>query len=131
MSSETKPAADQGRASLSPIATNVAEMLADLNGGVFMEQLGTALSDVALGTVNFGDKGKTGEVTVKFKLARIGESNQVALTHSLAFKRPTSKGKRGEELSGDTPLHVNAGGRLTLMPDTQTKFPFANNGSDK
>lgn len=128
MSSETKPATDSGRTALSPVATNVAEMLADLNGGVFLEQVGTAMSDVALGVVNFGDKGKTGEVTLKFKMTRIGESNQIALTHAMAYKRPTSKGKRGEELSGDTPLHVNSGGRLTLMPDTQGKFPFAKSG---
>ncbi|MBD9376161.1 hypothetical protein [Pseudoxanthomonas sp. PXM04] len=131
MSSETKPVSDPGRTALSPVATNVAEMLADLNGGVFLEQVGTAMSDVALGVVNFGDKGKTGEVTLKFKMTRIGESNQIALTHAMAYKRPTSKGKRGEELSGDTPLHVNTGGRLTLMPDTQGKFPFAKSGDEE
>lgn len=131
MSSETKPVSDPGRTALSPVATNVAEMLADLNGGVFLEQVGTAMSDVALGVVNFGDKGKTGEVILKFKMTRIGESNQIALTHAMAYKRPTSKGKRGEELSGDTPLHVNTGGRLTLMPDTQGKFPFAKSGDEE
>lgn len=104
--------------------TNLAEVLDDLNGGVFAEQVGRALSDVALGVVNNGDKKRGGKVTITFDMSRIGESTQVAVKHTLAFSKPTSRGKAGEESSGETPMHVGRGGKLTLVPDTQTRFEF-------
>lgn len=104
--------------------TDLATILDDLNGGVFAEQVGRALSDVAAGTVANGDKGKAGEVVIKFKLRRIGESSQVAVKHTLSYVRPTSKGKVTEEVSNETPMYVGRGGKMTLVPDAQTSFEF-------
>lgn len=105
--------------------TNLAEVLDDLNGGVFAQQVGRALSDVALAVVTNGDKKRGGKVTITFDFTRIGESAQVAVKHSLAFSKPTARGKASEEATTETPMHVNRGGRLTLVPDSQTKFDFA------
>lgn len=105
-------------------STDLAAILDDLNGGVFSQQVGRALSDVAMGVVAHGDKGKIGEVTITFKLNRIGESSQVAVRHKLAYKRPTSKGSISEDTSNETPMYVGRGGRMSLVPDTQTKFQF-------
>lgn len=105
--------------------TNLAEILDDLNGGIFAEQVGHALSDVAIGTVANGDKGKKGKVVITFDLSRIGESSQVAVKHTLSWVRPTGKGKRSEETTNETPMYVASNGRMTLVPETQTKFDFA------
>lgn len=104
--------------------TNLAEVLDDLNGGVFAEQVGRALSDVAMGVVNNGDKKRGGKVTITFDMIRIGESTQVAVKHKLAFTKPTSRGKSSEESTTETPMHVGRGGKLTLVPDSQTRFEF-------
>ena len=57
-------------------------------------------------------------------MARIGESNQVTLTHAVEFKVPTLRGTRSETDATQTPLHVARDGRLTLLPDTQIGLPF-------
>jgi hypothetical protein len=91
----------------------------ELNAGVFRQQVERALSDVALGVVTHGEKNKKGKVTLTFDMVRIGESNQVNLTHKLEYRAPTARGKRTEDATSQTPLHVGRDGRLTLMPDTQ------------
>ena len=68
--------------------------------------------------------GKTGELVIKLKFKQIGESNQVAMTHSLKFLVPTMRGRIVEESASDTPLHVGRGGKLSLYPGEQTEmFP--------
>jgi hypothetical protein len=104
--------------------TDFVELLGELNAGVFVQQINAALSDVALGTALYGDKGKCGEVTIKLKLQRIGESSQVAMKHTLNFSKPTTRGKASEEATTETPLYVHRGGRLAVMPEEQGKFEF-------
>ena len=99
--------------------TDIAELLPELNAGVFVEQINTALSDIAANVVTHGKKG---ELSLRFTLKQIGESNQVALTHSLKSVVPKARGKITEETATDTPLHVGHGGRLSLFPNTQTKM---------
>jgi len=99
--------------------TNFASLILDLNGGVFEQQCSRALSDVALGVAL---NGKTGRVTITFEMKRIGESSQVAVTHKLAYVKPTTRGKATEEYTTDTPLHVGRGGVLSLFPHEQTDF---------
>lgn len=103
--------------------TNLIDMLDELNAGVFRQQLEKALSDVALGVVTHGDKGKKGKVTVTFDMSRIGESNQVNLTHKLEYRAPTARGKRTEDVTAQTPLHVGRNGRLSMLPDNQPDLP--------
>jgi hypothetical protein len=89
------------------------ELMADLNAGVFEQQIARALSDTALGVVTTGKKGK---VTITFDLRQIGESSQVECTHSLSYSKPTQRGKSTEEASTKTPLHVGKEGKLSLFP---------------
>lgn len=95
------------------------QMVGELNGGTFLEQIVTAFKATALGTVVHGDKGKKGEVTIKFSMSRIGETTQVAVRHTLDFTQPTSRGKRSETGTTETPLYVGRTGVLTVLPDTQ------------
>lgn len=95
------------------------EILGDLNAGVFAQQLGRALSDVAM---NVCTTGKKGEVAISLKFEQIGEGNQVAVRHKLTYTKPTMRGKASEETTTDTPLHVGPGGRLSLLPETRDLF---------
>lgn len=99
--------------------TQLDELFEGLGAGVLQGQLERALSDVALGVVTHGDKGKKGKVVLTFDVARIGESTQVNVTHKLEYKQPTARGKRSEDVTGQTPFHVGRGGRLTLTPENQ------------
>lgn len=101
--------------------TNIEQVLADLDGGVFAQKIGRALSDVALGVVI---NGKAGKVTVTFDMKQIGESSQIEMAHKIAFVKPTDKGKATEENTTKTPLHVGRGGKLTLFPEEQGVLDF-------
>ncbi|MBK3797510.1 hypothetical protein CXF92_18675 [Pseudomonas sp. Choline-3u-10] len=100
--------------------TDVNDFLGSLNAGVFASQVGRALSDVAAGVV---DHGKPGEVTLKFKLKQIGQSHQVAVSHTLDFVQPTKRGKKREDTSLDTPMYVTESG-LTLFQNDPTPQMF-------
>lgn len=100
-------------------STNVADMLGELDAGVFEQKLGRALSEVAMGVVTTGKKGK---VVVTLDMAQIANSNQVNLTHSLKYVKPTGNGRVTEENATATPMHVGTGGKLTLFPDTQERL---------
>lgn len=102
-------------------STNFSELIHDLNGGVFAEQVSRAMSDVALNVVT---NGKPGKVTLSFDFRQIGQSNQVAVSHKLAYAKPTMRGKATEEYATETPLHVGKGGVLSLFPHEQTKLEF-------
>ena len=99
--------------------TDFSEVLSDLNGGVFIEQINRAVSDIA---ANVCTHGKPGELTIKLKLQQIGDSNQVTVTHGLKSVQPKARGRIIEETEADTPMHVEHGGKLTLFPNNQTRF---------
>jgi hypothetical protein len=100
-------------------ATNFAELIGDLNAGVFAQQIERALSDTALGVVTNGRKGK---VVITLDLKRIGESNQVAVTHKLNYVKPTMRGRATEEYATETPMHVGPRGALSLFPHEQASL---------
>lgn len=54
---------------------------------------------------------------ITLDLSQIGESAQAKIKHKLAFKAPTKRGDRSENTSLDTPMHVNADGKLSLFPE--------------
>lgn len=56
---------------------------------------------------------KQGQVTLTFKLKQIGQSQQVAVTHTLDYVQPTKRGKKRE----DTPLYVTANGLELFQTD--------------
>ena len=99
--------------------TDFQTIVGDLNAGVFAQQVGRALSDVAAGVV---DTGKKGKVTLTFDIKRIGEAAQVNISHRVAFKRPTTRGEATETTTADTPMYVGTGGVLSLMPGAQMSF---------
>lgn len=101
------------------MSTNVDDFMGDLEAGTFKERVSKALSDVALGVVTNGKKGK---VTVQFDISRIGESAQVTIDHKLAYVKPTAKGKLAEESTSKTPMHVNKGGKITWQPEDQIQM---------
>lgn len=97
---------------MKPTDTN--EFINSLNAGIFAQQLGRALSDVAAGVV---EHSKQGQVTVTFKLKQIGQSNQVAIDHTLDFVEPTKRGKRREDTTLQTPMYVTANGLELFQTD--------------
>lgn len=102
-------------------ATDVNALLDDLDAGVFREKIARAVSDVALGVVSHG---KTGDVTIKLSFKQIADSRQVHCDHKITFTQPTAKGKKSEENTTSTPLHVGRGGKVSLFPEEQGKFDF-------
>lgn len=102
-------------------ATDTNDFIQSLNAGVFAQQVGRALSDVAAGCI---DHNKPGEVTIKFKIKQIGQSNQVAVSHTLDYVQPTKRGKKREDTTLDTPLYVTEQG-LTLFQTNPTDQLFS------
>ncbi|TKI02304.1 hypothetical protein [Martelella alba] len=100
-------------------ATNVPDFLGELDGGVFETKIASALNEVALGVLN---NGSTGEITLKFKVARLSKSleeKRVMITHKMSYVRPTPRGKFSEEDTTETPMYVNRGGKLTILQEDQ------------
>lgn len=104
-----------------PSTTDINALLDDLDAGIFRDKVGRALSEVAAGIVATGKQGK---VTVTFDMKQIDDARQVSCTHKVSKIEPTKKGKRTEENTTSTPLHVGRGGKLTLFPENQGKFEF-------
>lgn len=98
--------------------TDVNEFVTDLECGTFEQKLGSVLSDVAAAC---SDYDKKGEVTIKLKFRKISNA-QINITHELQYNRPTGKGTLRENTSSNTVFHVGKGGKMTLLPDTQTDF---------
>lgn len=96
--------------------TSIAELLGEMNGGTVEQMANIAISDAALNVMEFD---KNGEITLKIKLQRIGESQQVNAVATLSYKIPTKRGSRSEDYAVDTPLYVGKGGRLTVLPENQ------------
>jgi hypothetical protein len=100
-------------------ATDVAEFINNLDGGMLDRKLSVALSQVAAASV---DNNKEGKVTIEFAFKRIPGTTQVHCAHTLKFSKPTADGKAGEEEKRTTALHVGKFGRLTLAPENQLAF---------
>lgn len=96
--------------------TDVIQFISDLDGGVVEQKIARMLSDVAAGVI---DHSRSGSITIKLDLSRIGNSHQVEIKHKLTFNKPTAKGDITETNTTSTPMHVGVGGRLTLFPETQ------------
>ena len=101
-------------------ATDTSKFIQDLNAGVFADQLGRALSDVAAGCI---DHGKEGQVIITLKLKQIAQTNQVNITHKLDYVQPTKRGKKREDTTLDTPMYVTPVG-LQLLQTNPTDQLF-------
>lgn len=96
--------------------TDAATFINELDAGVFAEKLGVALSEVAAAVI---DTGGVGRVRIDLALKALGNGHQVIVAHKLAFERPTMRGKRAEEDTTETPMHVGRRGTLSLFPEDQ------------
>ncbi len=105
-----------------PQHTDFLEILPELQAGVVLEKLNAALSAVALGVCYSDAKKPEGEIILKMKLVPIGDSAQVAMSHTLSFTAPTPRGKKSETDTSETALHVGKRGRLSAYPERQEGF---------
>ena len=92
-------------------ATDIKQLMEDLDGGNLQHKLSVALSQVAAAVV---DNGACGEVVLKFKVKPIPGSHQIGCEHTLDFKRPTMSGVAGERETRTTVLFVGPYGALSL-----------------
>ena len=99
--------------------TDLPEFVNDLDGGVFAEKVARALSDVAAGVIDHDDKG---ELTLKFKLQRVGNSYRVGIKHQLTYKVPEANGSYSQNNETESVMHVNPGGRMTMFPENQNQL---------
>lgn len=80
--------------------TNLATFWDTLAGGVQAQIIAKVLSSVAKGTLAHGSKGKTGEVTIKLKMARqsddMVEQGALKIVSEVSFSAPTQRGKKAE-----------------------------------
>lgn len=109
--------------------TNVRDLIGELNGGSFEEKLALVLSEVALGTVVHGGK-KKGKLTIEFTFHKIGDNDQLVLSHKLSKVTPTKRGDKSEVDTTETPFYVGKGGVMTINPpkeqaDGQKNFELA------
>lgn len=101
--------------------TDASQVIADLDGGVFLKKLTHALGDVALGAII---SGKTGKVTFELSFKPFETTSQVEISHKLKFDKPTDTGKLVEETTRKTPFYVGKGGCLSILPFDQEAFDF-------
>lgn len=96
--------------------TNVGDFLSDLQAGKLLAKFGQSLSDAALGVVLFGNKNKKSKVTLEFVFQKVGENDQVIVSHKVSHKTPTKTGNKAEEDTTQTPMFVGRHGRLSIAP---------------
>ncbi|QDP58641.1 MAG: hypothetical protein Unbinned8699contig1000_34 [Prokaryotic dsDNA virus sp.] len=96
--------------------TDLPDFINDLDGGVFAEKVSRALSDVAAGVV---DQNKAGDLTLKFKIERIGNSYRVGIKHTIDYEVPEANGSYRQKNTTESVMHVNTGGRMTVFPENQ------------
>jgi hypothetical protein len=96
---------------LNPKATDVANLIADVNGGELAIQLGTAIS---LASGNAVVHGKAAKVLLALEINPIKGTNQASSSYKISYQHPTATGKLLEDMKGETILHVGEGGRVAL-----------------
>ncbi|ECA4811390.1 hypothetical protein G6K67_000479 [Salmonella enterica subsp. enterica serovar Rubislaw] len=98
----------------------------DLDAGVFANKFGAVLNEVANGVISTNKKGK---VIIELEVSSLDE-NRVSIAHKLKFNRPTMRGSKSEEDTTNTPMYVNKGGELTLLPKDQGQLFDINGRTD-
>lgn len=108
-------------------STNTTQFIEDLDGGQFDADLGKILTAVGIATCDFDG---TGEVTIKMKMKRIGQSNQVNIHHKIAYSKPTSRGVQTESTQGQTAMYVSAQQGMTFFPSRENQGSLIGKGGD-
>lgn len=97
--------------------TDVNQFMSEIGGGVFAEQIASALSDVA---ANVMLHNKAGKVTISFDLKKMnGDTSQVMIKHKLDYKVPTNRGQRTETGTTETPMYVGRAGKMSIRDESQ------------
>lgn len=92
--------------------------MADLDVGGFINKVGVALSEVAVGVMQSGDKGK---VVIELDL-EMCNGEQALVKSKLKFIKPTSRGKQSEEDTTETLMYVARNGALSLLKQDQNQM---------
>ncbi|MGB4061556.1 MAG: hypothetical protein WBK26_15225 [Burkholderiaceae bacterium] len=119
MSTSTQTVSAPQAHSSNSAATDVGQFLAELDGGHFERMLSIAMSESAAAAV---DHQKKAVVTLQLTFEPIKGTHQVQVEHKLSFSRPTLEGKRSEEATRNTPMHVGKYGALGIQPANQMAF---------
>lgn len=105
--------------------TSIGELMDSFDGGALGERIAKALAETARGVV-LSEKKAKGSVTVTFDVVQIGDTQQVHIDHTVAFKRPTPRGSCTETHKTGTPMYVTSRGVLTLLPPQPNgELPFS------
>lgn len=116
---QTKPQTTAAPAQFTSAATDVPELVQELNAGQFERLLSIALSQCAAASV---DNNKKAKVKVEFDIEPISGTHQVHLHHKVSYTKPTANGKSSEEDATKTTLHVGKYGKLSLVPENQIEM---------
>ena len=95
--------------------TDTTTFIGDLDAGVFEQKCGHILSTVAAHVMDHERKGR---VVISMDIAKLS-SSQVNITHDIAYEHPTMRGKKKENDTTSTPMHVGHGGSMTFFPVNQ------------
>lgn len=93
--------------------TNVQDFMGALGAGTVEKKIGMLLSMVAEGTVLHGKGTKTGDLTIKLSFKQVGENNQVTVVSKISHSTPTPTGKKSEEDTTMSIMHVAKRGKMT------------------
>jgi hypothetical protein len=93
--------------------TDVGHFISDLDGGQLEATLGKVLTAVGIAVCEHEGKG---DITLKLKMSRIGQSNQVNIKHSVSYAKPTSRGNLSEKTEGETAMYVSSTQGMTYFP---------------
>ena len=107
---------------------NSLDVLDELDGGIFMQKVQAALTEVARAAITCG---KQSQVVIDLKFNQIDSSSQVSITHKLATVVPRMAGKTSEEDTKKTPVYVHTDGGLSIFNENQGGFEFNPNVEKK
>ena len=104
--------------------TPATRVIEEFDAGLFVKKLTTVLQQTALNVIDYGERGKTGKVTIDMTVSRAGDSRQISIAHKLLYSKPTLRGAAGENETTETVFYVHSNGKLSLSPEKQTElFP--------
>lgn len=122
---------EKSKPNLNERHTNVQDFIASLGAGTVEKKLGMLLSMVAEGTVLHGAGKKTGKVTIDLTLQQVGVNSQVTVVSKVTHSTPTPHGKKSEDDTTMSVMHVGKGGKLTEeapREDYDGQFSLVDNG---
>ncbi|URG13797.1 hypothetical protein [Acinetobacter phage vB_AbaS_TCUP2199] len=100
--------------------TDLGDFFNSLAGGVQRQIIQKVMSSVAKGVLQHGSKGKTGEVHIKLKFARLSddtvEQGAVKITSEVFFAAPTQRGKKNETESRESVMYMSSQGLTDAPP---------------